>query len=197
MNPKFLTQLSPRWVDLAGGVLFVALGAGLYFFAVAPRLQRREELAARHAELETKRRELGRANSLLAQVERRRSDVVQAVRSSPLRLVAAVQTNRRLGEIGELASRCDLKVNEIQPHGVQRGTKVNLVPIRLAGRGSFVHCLKFLHSLRKEFLDVGVLSVALEGNPGDRAPAASFEFRLKWHTTADTALAANCPRGGL
>jgi hypothetical protein len=193
MKPIALNQLAPRWIDAAGAVGFLALGAAFYFFVVAPTLQRRDVLAARHAELATKSGEMDRATSLLAQVESRRSEVARAVASSPLRLQDALHTNRRLGEIGELASRCDLKVNEIQPHGVQIGTKVNIVPIRLAGRGSFGNCLRFLHSLRGEFLDVGVLSVVLEGNPSDRSPTASFELRLKWHTTPGEALAASTP----
>ena len=69
------------------------------------------------------------------------------------------------------------------------------VHIRLAGRGSFVNCLRFLHALRSEFLDVGVLSIALEGTPSDRAPTATFEFRLKWHTTATAATAAGAAPG--
>ena len=69
MKSKALTQLAPRWIDAAGAVAFLALGAAFYLLVIEPMLQHHETLARRQDELQRKREELGRVSSLLAQVE--------------------------------------------------------------------------------------------------------------------------------
>ena len=183
MKPSPSTKSSCLWIDAAGVAVCLALCLSTYFAGIHPILGRHDACAAKRTELAARRDELHRLSAILQGLRDRRTSVSEELAQSSLRLQSASRTNHRLAEIAELATKCGLKVDAVQPGEATAGNLYDIVPISLTGTGQYPTCVQFLHKLQKVFPDTGVISLNLVGgDPGGRRSAASFECRLKWHT---------------
>ncbi len=81
-----------------------------------------------------------------------------------------------------------MKIDDIQPGAAASGSRYEMVPISLSGKGTYVTCVGFLHRLRQAFPDTGVSSLALQGNPGAAGGAAQFRFDLLWYAAPRSSL---------
>ena len=87
-----------------------------------------------------------------------------------------------VGFLTLLATRCQLKVDEIQPGRSHSVIRHEVVPIQMRGSGSYLACMKFLRSLRQSFPDIGTSLIDLKGAPGAPDTSSRFEFTLEWFT---------------
>ena len=178
-----LKESSCILIDAAGAAICIALCLVTYFAGIGPILSQHDACAVKRTELASRRDELGRLSTILQQLQDRRARVSADLAQSPLRLQAASRTNRRLAEIAELATKCGLNVDAIQPGRATAGNLYDIVPIHLAGTGRYPTCVRFLHRLQRVFPDTGVISLDLAGgDPTGQPSSASFRCQLKWHT---------------
>lgn len=183
-----LKSLRPWQIDAAGAGLCVVLTLLLYLAGIAPLLQRRAQRGTRQAELAA---QSSQALQLLVkhQVLRDRlAAVKKGLTNCRLELQPASHVNRRIAEISGLAVKAGLEIHDIQPGDAAAGQRCEVVPIKLAGKGTYVDCTGFLHRLSQAFPDTGVSSFNLEGDPGGPGRAAKFSFELLWYAAPRASL---------
>ena len=98
-----------------------------------------------------------------------------------LQLQPAAQINRRIAQVSDLAAKAGLKIDDIAPGTAVRGAQYDMIPIRLAGQGTYLKCVGFLSRLREALPDTGVSALELWSDPTDPDDAASFRFDFLWH----------------
>jgi hypothetical protein len=91
--------------------------------------------------------------------------------------------NRRLSEIASLAAEHRLNLAAVHPGAAVAARRCIVVPISLAGTGTFVQCVAFLHDLHDRLADVSTTAFDLTAvaDAGHPAPMAKFQLELRWY----------------
>lgn len=155
--------------------------AAVWVVAIGPALQSRAEARAQRSAIAAQR---SRVDALVAQEASLRRDLVdllQQERSSSLRLESAGRINRRLSGISDLAADSGLDLAVIRPGQVVRTRRFEIVPIELAGTGTYAACTAFLHEVNRRYADLGVAAVDLQRQLNSRDDDASFKLTLAWY----------------
>ncbi len=176
-----LKTLKGWQIDAAGAAACALLLLGVYLLGIAPLSSRQQHAEARQEELRTQRHQADRLARLRMGLEERLAQVRASAAEFRLELLPVGQVNRRLAELSELASKTGLKIDGIEPGQAVGGTRYEMVPISVAGKGTFTNCVAFLHQLRSRLPDTGVSALELTGNPSDPAGPAGFRFELLWY----------------
>ncbi len=175
-------HIFPRWqIHAAAAALFLALSVGGYLLGLRPaiadaalRQAHARELAERHRRAVELDQSLGQ---LKAQLSRLREDLD----ASPLRLQPADQINRRLADITRIATSCHLQFTQVQPGTLRAGRRHAVVPIELAGSGTYITFARFLRALHETNLDIGVSAFQITANPSQPGEPAAFRCQLLWY----------------
>ena len=176
-------------IDLWGVAACAALTVIAYLLGVAPLRQRHADLQERRRALAQKTQEANDLAGNMRQLAGRVTNLQRQVAENPLRLQPSQQLNSRLAEVTSAAGECGLDVNDIQPGNPVIGARHTLVPINLAGAGSYRNCVEFLHRFHARFADSGVANFALARNPAEPSSRTSFQFRLIWYVEPQSASA--------
>lgn len=204
LSPRF--REAPLWQVDAAGLGACAILALVWYFAglqpISEARASRDTLEAQLAEREDAVTSLyqdrsGRQteiNELEAQLDR------AAVQMKP-----AEHVNTRVQELNRLAAGFPdgdggapdlrLRVDEIQPGAPKVLSRYTTVPIRLAGRGSYAACTRFLHDLKRQFPDTGIVGFELRSEPDSPDKPPYFSFNLLWYA-APAAPPAPAARAG-
>ena len=176
-------------VDAWGAGAVVALTLVAYFVGLAPMQQRRADVQERRRELTQKSVQ---SNELAGQARLlggRAANLRRELEQNALRLQPINQLNQRLAEVTAAAAECGLDVNDIRPGVSISGARHTLVPIDLAGSGSYRNCVEFLHRFHGKFADSGVASFELTRNPVDPSAPTTFHFNIIWYVEPQSATA--------
>jgi len=175
---------APRWrwwrIDATALSICAALTLVVYLLGVDPLVRAQADRVRQQRELDESARE---ADDLLAQLtslKRELAITTQKLADSPLRLQPVSAVNQRIAMITELATQCELQLDQIQPGKAVPGTHYDMVPILLAGTGSYTRSAAFLHQLHTTFPDIGVTTFDLSGSPAEPSRPARFRFDLAW-----------------
>ena len=168
-------------IDIAGAAACVVLSAVTYVAGVQPALQGRAGRQHQHEELRLQRQAVEDVSARLAAVKAQWRRAEEAVANDPLKLQPAERINQRIAEVGGLAGRCGLTLDDIQPGQIAPAGRCMMVPIRLTGRGAYRICTVFLHRLKETFPDTGVSSMLLSADNENPSQTASFQLGLVWH----------------
>ncbi|MBL7133358.1 MAG: hypothetical protein ISS78_04615 [Phycisphaerae bacterium] len=172
-------------VDAAGVAVCALLALLGYLVGIRPLVQRRENLVARETRLNVQKSDAQKLSGSASLVKERLARVRQALAASPVQLESAQYVNRRIARLAGLASDCAAKIDEIQPGEPAAAVRYRMVPIRLAGSGSFPACVRLLHRLQEVFPDTAVASFQLTGRPSEQAAPAVFRIDLIWYASAN------------
>ena len=181
-------------LDLGGIVTLLALSAMFYFLALWPLLDRQSVRQAQNAQLAAKRQQAAQMNSQLASTRARVVAARELAGKSAIQLQTTQQLNQRTSEMMKVADACGLQVHEIHPRPAISRDRFDVIPIQLAGMGSYGACARFMHDIHETFPDTGINAFDLEGNSQAAGQPANFRFTIWWHTapsmTADVPLPA-------
>lgn len=183
-----------RWrqLDAIGASVCLLLTVIMYVSGIEPLLARHAAAQTARGQLQHRRSKLLRLSASLRKLQKEHAAVQEQLTASPLRLQAASLLNVRLDQVTQLAAECGLKVGQIHPQAILSGSRYRVVPIQLAGEGSYPTCVLFLKRLRAESPDTGVVHIDLR-NSADNAKAARFLFSLEWYAAP---AAGEAPMGG-
>jgi Tfp pilus assembly protein PilO len=89
--------------------------------------------------------------------------------------------NERLQSINQTASASGLFVSVLQPRPAAFYKRYGIVSITLEGSGTYSQSTVFLMKLAKDFRDIGVKSIDLNGSSGAGGPSLTFHIELAWY----------------
>jgi Tfp pilus assembly protein PilO len=173
-------------MDALALAAMVAAGAVFYLMGVKPVLGMQEQRAMLQSQV---REQQANATEAAVKVEEMRKKLLEdraTLKKSPVQLQLGSTVNTRLGKLTDLASRYELKVDEIQPTEATYGPDYGFVPIHLVGRGNYRTWTAFLHQITQSFADISVDSFQLAAKPNQ---AAEFHVNLRWYVSPPTSVA--------
>lgn len=166
----------------AGAAVCLIVTALWFLLGMQPLWGSHQAARQQEAYLQTLRAQADQLQMRLRDTQDRNVRTREALAEGSVRLQPASRVNRRLSELTLLATRCQLKVDEIQPGRSHSVIRHEVVPIQMRGSGSYLACMKFLRSLRQSFPDIGTSLIDLKGAPGAPDTSSRFEFTLEWFT---------------
>ncbi len=180
-----LKGLSAWHIDAIGAGLCLLLTLGLYTMSISPLRAEQDALDDRRLELKAHQAKADKLSMTRIAVGEQLAGVKASVAEVKLELLPASQINGRIAAVGDLAAALGLKIDSIQPGEAISGSRYEMVPMTLAGSGTYAKCLAFIHELRKALPDTGVSALELSGNPsersGEKGSEARFRFELLWY----------------
>jgi Tfp pilus assembly protein PilO len=182
-------------IDATGIATVAAVAALIYLAWLGPRLNQARECRAAAVELSARLDEAARLRAELAQAEARAREIRMRVEQAPRFLRPLDAMNARLSELTNLAVECGLSLETLSPGQPSRLERLVRVPVRMAGRGGYADCVRFLEAVHARFPDVEVEGLRLV-SPGESGGPASFAIDCAWladHSGTPTTQAA--PKG--
>jgi hypothetical protein len=196
-NPSRGSPADTGWnVDMIGALALLTLTVAAYVLGIAPLLSRHEFVRRQQIELAQAHAKAREASAELATAQQELVAARQQVTATPLRLQPASQLNQRLALVTDLATRSGARLDDLQPGKATDGARYGVLPIRVAGTGSYPTFAALLSRLRAECPDLGINGFDVSGTPVEGAAPAKFSFDLVWYTQpASKAPAVAAPAG--
>lgn len=169
-------------IDSIGALVLIGLSAVAYFAGVNPLLQRHAMVQNQRIELAAARDKSGETQQMLSVLNRQLGVARKSLAASPLCLQPVAGLNQRLALVTDLATRGGAGLDDLQPGKSTAGAQYDVLPIHVAGTGTFPAFAGLLHQLRQDFPDTALGSLEISGNPQDEAGAAKFSVELLWYT---------------
>lgn len=197
--------------DLVGVALMIALTAAAYFMQVQPLVEHNAAHASQITQLEAEQKKLPGTKRTMQTMRVQLDKVETTIAQTNLKLEPANQLNERLARLTEIANKNNLQLDEIEPGKPTAQGQFETIDIRLAGKGGYRDCARFLRSLHEQLPDTSAVSFdltaaerGLSASLGTATNATStatnsdkktiaggsFVFVLCWHTAAGEARAA-------
>ncbi len=186
-----------KWWRIDGPAIGVLLAGTLLFYlaGMRPLISRLEGRSAWEAGLAAQRGRAIKLGSALATIQARLAEVTQALAENPLHLEPITRINQHLAAVSQLATEIGLKIDEIQPGQLASGQHYCIIPIQLAGTGTYPQCVAFLHRLHGAFPETCVGPLELTSNAHDPFKPGTFRFELQWHAVPAPEMAMKPARG--
>lgn len=181
---KWARLAQTKWwhIDAAGAAAGCILTVLAYFCGLKPILAQRRTMTDSAVQLNFQRSrsiqltlESTRLRTALAQLRQRLSQNV-------LSLEDARRINHRIAQLNELATENGLTIDDIKPGDIAPSCGYDIMHIKLTGTGTYQSCTKFMHSLRSNFPDTGLISWQITDSKAQSGVLAKFELDLLWHT---------------
>jgi len=171
---EVLTSLIGVGALLALSLTFVACPVWLL-------VGRHNRAEAMRVELQTQQQRLAAARAALTGAKSQLAGLQADLADSPVRLSSMSALNARLADVSNLATNCDLILNELRPGDSEARSHYDVVYVYLSGTGTYRQCATFLQRLRQSLPDVAVASFELAAAPARNAKPATFRLDLRWY----------------
>jgi len=173
------------WPIYGGGAAAcAALSVLAWFVLVAPAQQQLAVRSSRFQELQSRQQKQAGLNAELASARQELKELQQALANSTLRLEPASEVNHRLAALTSVAGANGLSLDELRPGAITDSPQYKLLPIHMAGTGTYPACARFLHKLHDSFPDTGLASFEITNpTPGSDLTKLTFQVELVWYTT--------------
>jgi|GEM_PF-1286649 len=162
------------------GATAIAYFAGVRPMAQAKDATREQFAVARQMDQQRDEREraLHAANTEQTKLAAERDEI-------GLTLEPENSINRRMARLTELAERAGLKVTQLTPSKAVQGKRSRMVPIAVAGRGTYPQAAAFLALVHEQMRDTAVARLAMASTPENVDQPADCAVQLIWHATAN------------
>jgi Tfp pilus assembly protein PilO len=159
----------------------VALSVAAYFTEVAPAFRGQQTKAALLQQLNEESTVGEHLGSTVATLQHQLTATKKKIAETTIKLLPGAQVNERLQSINQTASASGLFVSVLQPRPAAFYKRYGIVSITLEGSGTYSQSTVFLMKLAKDFRDIGVKSIDLNGSPGAGGPSLTFHIELAWY----------------
>ena len=181
MSPSSENGTSMLTIHAAGATALLAIGAAGYFLVAAPLLSQsaqRDQLEAMiNSDGNTVQALKAESASLKHELETGRERIEQ----TGVELLGESGRNTRMAELTRLATRCELRLDSLQPGAPSQEDQFLTTPFLIRGVGGYDQVARFLHELVEQFPDVGARSFRLESVRQGESRLAAFTFDLVWY----------------
>jgi Tfp pilus assembly protein PilO len=172
-------------IDIAAVLICVAVSLVAYFTELKPLFERRFFLVSQRLNLAAQREESSRLGVSMRTLDNQLTVVREKLAQDEIKLESSERINQRIAELTALFNDSALEVDDIQTGRISIGSKCDLVPISISGRGGYKQYAAFLDKLHRTFADISVARFELQGNPEKPESAGGggmFGIQLFWHT---------------
>lgn len=162
-----------RRIDLAAFSILAVLVLATACFGIFPLYQHTRE---DENQIHTLRDGLARFDGLsrtVAQVEAELEPVKARLAEAETRLPTSGAMDQFITQLAKVAEEVGLQVQMINPRDIQQGDNYRVMPIEIAGSGSFETCYKFLTGLRQMDRLTRLDNLSIEIDPSLQGPAPS------------------------
>jgi Tfp pilus assembly protein PilO len=171
-----------NWLVHAGGAaLALVAGLVLYVGVVAPVQDKHRQANADRAELDRTNHDLAAAETQVVSATRSLEDIRSRL-SHAVALKDQRQINRRISELTTLATESGIALTDVQPGRARSAGRYDVVPIKLAGKGTYPTTADFLSRLHAQLRDMDVHGLEVRSSRIDDAHDATITLELAWHT---------------
>lgn len=170
-------------LDVVGAAVCLAAALAVYLGGAKPLIRNHERVVAQQEQLRTQQEHAAKLENTLEALREQLQTVRRALDNSTLRLKPLSNLNLHVAEISALATQNGLQIDDIQTGAVRIGTHYEVVPVHLAGSGTYRTCTMFLNRLRRTLPDTSVASLSLTATAGDTSGGGKFRMDLQWHAT--------------
>lgn len=190
MKPNPLAQRLIM-IDVGGLLACGVLAAAAYIFGIAPVSETKTLVAEQREFLDQQTRRAAEIEALTAQEQARLVTVRRALEAASVTLYPATDLHKRLETINTLAEGNSLSLHQIDPGDARPDAsgKFRIVPIQIAGRGSFADVARFMNELlAMAYPDVAAREITLTA-PADPAATPEFVLKLRWYAASNASAA--------
>lgn len=195
---KLTAAFSPTLrVDALGALAALALTAGAAILAFGPKLlSHAPTRAQQQAELDARRKEALDIERLAEAAHKNLADL-QSQSAVAVQLRPANTINQRLGDMAAIAEPLNIAILQLSPgpaapppatpaagSPAPSEPKATIVPIKLAGTGTYPDIARFIHALHDKFRDTALSSLKLTAQPDPKQSEkqiAAFSIDLAWY----------------
>lgn len=183
-------------VHAAGVAVLVAVTLGLHFALVAPAHRERAARTARVQQAAQDAQDLKVLEDHTHALERL-SHSLESKLVDTVELRPVDHLNKQVAAVSELVEEQNLHVTRVDPGEAQVTPRYTLVPIRVAGQGTFADVVNFLHELHDVAKDTEVRAFAVRADPKASSDLVTFELCLGWYAVQGPSTRAMArPAGG-
>lgn len=172
------------WIDAGAVGACVMTAVVAYFLGIAPLLEERRVAEVEQRELSERQSRAAEILGSINEMDAELNDLRQRLTDSNMKLSPVAMVNIRVAELTSLLTDCSLSVDDINIEDAVKGLHCETVPIQISGRGGYVHCAQFLHSLSERLPDIHVACLNLKRSPAGQQEEHTFEFDLVWYTSS-------------
>ncbi|MEX2670997.1 MAG: type 4a pilus biogenesis protein PilO [Phycisphaeraceae bacterium] len=179
-----IRQLSPKQIDLLGIAVVVIATVVVFVTVLQPLLAQRLARADQRQQMATQREHVREMETAAGQLRAHLERIEQTVADAEAALEPSRHLNQRVAALASLAEEAGLELTEIQPGRAVAGMRYEVLPIQLAGSGTYADYARFLHQLSAQFVDVTITTMSLQGESrerGGRERVTGFRLTVQWH----------------
>ncbi len=163
-----------------GVVVLSALTLVCWFAIFIPASNRRNEAAEVSRRTATLQSEAKRQTRLHQRLTSELAKSRELLLGAEVELLPPSKLNERLAAIADLAGRCKIRIDNINPTSVQNGQLLQIRLLNLTGHGSYPTAYQFMHEVRSALPDMSVRSFTLSAEPDNGHGGAAFDMTLTW-----------------
>lgn len=175
-----IEKLAEWQLDALGVAACAAVAAVWYFAGFVPLAESRAESRAAAEQASAKTEELDHLQKMGRGHQDSLKRTKAARESMAVKLESPEQLLNRVSLLSKAAAEAGLVLDEIKPGTVTLHERFSTVPIRMSGTGGYAAAAGFLHGLRSEFPDLGVVGMDLRGEPEQMDKPPKLVFNLVW-----------------
>jgi Tfp pilus assembly protein PilO len=175
-------SLSLWHINVAGIAAILLLTAATWFVGVRPVLNRRDNAMAVQQAYITAHQKLRDTDNDVASLTSQLQIARQDRSAHGQRLEPVTHLNRRLASLTELATSAGATLDDVQPGKSIPSARFDVMPIHLAGTGTYSQFTALLHAIREQHGDLGVGALVVSGTPATANLPATFTIDLSWYT---------------
>lgn len=173
----------PR-IDAAGVALALAIAGAGFWFGVRPVLHSEEDsrrlagqMTASQAQLETARTEYRQLQDAIA-------DAREQLEAMAISLDESDQLAARQAGIGRVFRASGIEIEQFTVGSIQPGELLDVVPLRISGKGASPDVIAVMHSLRRRYPDLAVTAFQIASGGAD-GQIVTFGFDVTWYVASD------------
>lgn len=172
-----------KWwhIDAVGMCACLSLTIAAYMLIVQPLFRDAKQREALQLDIDAKQDTAAMLANTIRLMQQDLATVHVAIEQNPVQLLTVQHSNQRLADLTHLAAENQLDVHELRMEPTTSAKRFEIIPIHVAGAGTFQTCTAFLHRLRSTFPDTGVTAVLLTDNSANPNAPIGFVLELSWH----------------
>jgi hypothetical protein len=172
-----------RHPDIDGVACVVALGMAVagFWIGVRPALHSEDDSRRLGGQMDESGRQLDDVQGQYRQVRQQIRLAVAKLDAMAVVLDAPEQSVARQSEVSGVFQRAGISLEQLSVGTVERGELLDVIPLRLSGRGAFGDVVATMHTIREVFPDMAVSTFQIDASGGAGREDVGFSFNIAWY----------------